>query len=67
MFRLYGLLTGRERFAMSEIIDKSAKRLLRYLIAGSFFMVVGAVIYASQTETLDMCKAIYQAELPSLQ
>jgi len=48
---------------MSDALDKSAKRLLRYLVAGSFFMVAGAVIYASQTESLDYCKAIYDAEL----
>jgi len=43
--------------------DKSTKRLLRYLVAGSFFMIAGAVVYASQTESLEYCKAIYEAEL----
>jgi len=49
---------------MSNAIDKSAKRLLRYLVAGSFFMVLGALFYATQTESLEYCKAIYAAELP---
>ena len=43
--------------------DKSTKRLLRYLVAGSFFMIAGAEVYASQTESLEYCKAIYEAEL----
>jgi len=48
---------------MPQVIDKSTKRLFRYLVAGSFFMVAGALLYASQTETLDYCRAIYDAEL----
>lgn len=52
-----------ERAVMSDAIDKSTKRLLRYLVAGSFFMVAGAAIYATQTETLDHCKVLYEAEL----
>lgn len=48
---------------MSEAIDKSTKRLLRYLVAGSFFMVAGALLYATQTETLDYCRALYDVEL----
>ena len=51
---------------MSEFMDKSTKRLLRYLVAGSFFMVAGALVYATQTETLDYCKAIYDTQIPSL-
>jgi len=49
---------------MSDIADKAARRLLRYLVAGSFFMVLGALFYATQTESLEYCKAVYQAELP---
>lgn len=48
---------------MSEAIDKSTKRLLRYLIAGSFFMVAGALLYATQTETLEYCKVTYGVDL----
>ena len=48
---------------MSDAIDKSTKRLFRYLVAGSFFMVAGALLYASQTETLEYCKAVYEADL----
>jgi len=48
---------------MSDAIDKSTKRLFRYLVAGSFFMVAGALIYASQTESLEYCKAVYDSEL----
>ncbi len=48
---------------MSNTVDKSAKRLLRYLVAGSFFMVAGAAIYASQTESLEYCKILYETEL----
>jgi len=48
---------------MSNAKDKSLNRLLRYLLAGSFFMVAGALVYASQTESLDYCKAVYGAEL----
>jgi len=48
---------------MSDAIDKTTKRFLRYLVAGSFFMVLGALVYATQTESLDYCKAIYDAEL----
>ena len=48
---------------MPEAKEKSSKRLLRYLVVGSFFMVAGAVIYASQTESLEYCKAIYETEL----
>ena len=46
--------------------DKSTKRLLRYLVAGSFFMIAGAAVYASQTETVDYCKAVYDAQIPVL-
>lgn len=52
---------------MSDTVDKSAKRLLRYLLAGSFFMVAGAAIYASQTETLEFCKAVYDPEMLKLE
>lgn len=48
---------------MPEVIDKSTKRLLRYLVAGGFFMVAGALLYATQTETLDYCRALYDVEL----
>lgn len=48
---------------MPNTIDKPTKRLIRYLIAGLFFMVAGAVFYASQTESLEYCKAVYDAEL----
>ena len=51
---------------MSDAIDKSVKRLLRYLVAGSLFMVAGALIYATQTETLDYCKAVYDAQISAL-
>jgi len=51
---------------MSDSLDKSAKRLLRYLVAGSFFMVAGAFVYASQTESLDSCKALYGTQLPHI-
>ena len=52
-----------EIILMSEIIDKSTKRLLRYLVVGGFFMVAGALLYATQTETLDYCRALYDVEL----
>jgi len=29
-------------------------------------MVAGALIYATQTESLDYCKALYETELPTL-
>jgi len=48
---------------MSDALDKSTNRLLRYLVAGLFFMVAGAAIYASQTESLDYCKAVYDTGL----
>ena len=51
---------------MSDAIDKSVKRLLRYLVVGSFFMFVGALLYATQTETLDYCKTVYDAQIPAL-
>ncbi|WP_154813668.1 hypothetical protein [Hellea balneolensis] len=51
---------------MSDVIEKSTKRLLRYLVAGSFFMVAGALFYATQTETLDYCRALYDIELMSV-
>jgi len=51
---------------MPEAMDRSTKRLLRYLVAGAFFMVAGALIYATQTESLDYCKALYETELPTL-
>ena len=43
--------------------DRTTKRLLRYLLAGSFFMIAGAAVYASQTESLDYCQAIYDSEM----
>jgi hypothetical protein len=49
--------------ALDTIRDKTTKRLLRYLVAGSFFMIAGAAVYASQTESLDYCKAVFDAEL----
>ena len=58
---------GEKEQAMSDAIDnikdKTTKRLLRYLVVGSFFMVAGAAVYASQTESLEYCKAIFDAEL----
>jgi len=51
---------------MSDAIDKSVKRLLRYLVAGSLFMVAGALIYATQTESLEYCKALYDTNVPTL-
>lgn len=52
--------------AIDRTRDKTTSRLLRYLIAGSFFMVAGAAVYASQTESLEYCKAVYDAELFAL-
>jgi hypothetical protein len=48
---------------MSQLIDKSAKRLLRYLLAGSFFMVLGALFYATKTESLEYCKTAFDSEI----
>ena len=49
--------------ALDRIRDKTTKRLLRYLVAGAFFMIAGAAVYASQTESLEYCKAVYDSEM----
>jgi len=45
---------------MLNTLDKTSKRLLRYLLVGMFFMVAGALFYASQTESLDYCQGVYE-------
>jgi len=41
-------------------------RMERFLITAFFFMIAGAAVYASQTETIDQCKMLYDNDLLAL-